>query len=286
MSFLYKNSKGQELKLNSDDIKLIKFDDISSLENEINYNSNTDLGATFISNKLEPKDLGLTLLVNVKSKSFEYIKRKLIIIFNPNIDGSIILKSINGDKKIDVKVISSPKFSKTSYKYRQEVDIKFIALNPTWKDINETKTEIALWRGNFMFPLFIPIDEGIKIGYREPSLIANVNNIGDIKTGMKIEFKALNTVDTPQLIDIETQQYIKINKIMNPGEIVTITTDTQNKKVYFNEKNVISNGFKYWDLHSSFLQLELGDNLFRYDAKEGLDNLEVTIYHTNRYIGL
>lgn len=287
MSFIYKNEKGQELNLTCDDIRLLKFDDMSSLDNDVKYNSNTrTIGATFIRSKLEPKDPSLTLLIDVNPKSFNYIKRKIMNIFNPNIKGSIILKSINGDKKLDLIVTSSPKFSTTSYKYRQEVNIRFIALDPTWKDIDETKTEIALWKGSFMFPLIIPIDEGIKMGYREPSLIATVNNLGDITTGMKIEFKALNTVDTPQLINVETQQFIKINKIMNPGEVITVTTDDTNEKVYCNENNVITNGFKYWDLYSTFLQLEVGDNLFRYDAKEGLDNLEVTISHITKYIGV
>lgn len=287
MSFIYKNEKGQSLNLTCDGIRLLKFSDMSSLDNDVKYNSNTrNIGATFISNKLEPKDITLTLLIDVNPKSFEYTKRKLMNVFNPNTKGAIILKSQNGDKKIDVIVTSSPKFTPKSYAYKQEVSIRFIALDPTWKDIEKTKTEIALWKGSFMFPLIIPIDEGIKMGYREPSLIANVNNTGDIITGMKIEFKALNTVDTPQLINVETQQFIKINKVMNAGEIITVTTDYANEKVYCNENNVVTNGFKYWDLYSTFLQLEIGDNLFRYDAKEGLDNLEVTINHTTKYIGV
>ena len=50
------------------------------------------------------------------------------------------------------------------------------------------------------------------MGYREPSLIVNTNNIGDVKTGMRIEFKALGTVVNPKLVNIETQDFIKINK--------------------------------------------------------------------------
>ena len=28
------------------------------------------------------------------------------------------------------------------------------------------------------------------------------------------------------------------------------------------------------------------DNLFRYDADSGIDNLEVSIYHSNLYLGI
>ena len=44
--------------------------------------------------------------------------------------------------------------------------------------------------------------------------------------------------------------------------------------------------FNYIDYESTFLQLDIGDNLFRYDADEGIDNLEVNIYHTSQHLGV
>ena len=48
-----------------------------------------------------------------------------------------------------------------------------------------------MWKGSFHFPKIIPANKGIIMGYRQPSLIVNVNNIGDVPTGMRIEFFSL-----------------------------------------------------------------------------------------------
>ena len=56
-----------------------------------------------------------------------------------------------------------------------------------WKDIQETKEEIALWLGNFEYSLKI-LPEGILIGHRVSNLIVNVNNLGDVKCGMIVGF--------------------------------------------------------------------------------------------------
>jgi hypothetical protein len=160
-----------------------------------------------------------------------------------------------------------------------------LAPNPFWQDINATKTEIAIWRGAFEFPLEL-VEEGIELGYREPSLIVNILNKGDVATGMRIQFKALATVENPSLFNVNTREYIKINKTMSTGEIITVTTGFGDKKVYLDNNGVVTNAFNYIDLNSTFLQLEVGDNLFRYDADEGIDNLEVSIYYTPQYLGV
>ena len=44
--------------------------------------------------------------------------------------------------------------------------------------------------------------------------------------------------------------------------------------------------FRYLDVDSSYLQLAVGDNLFRYSADTNAENLEVSIYHNNLYLGV
>lgn len=286
MSFVYRNKNNDEMILNQRNIKVLKIDGISSLNNEINTTIGVNQsGETYVSDRVDAREIDIKLLIRVNENEYSAIKRKLMKLFNPSLEGELILKSINGDKKIATRVKVSPDFKRTTYVRNKEVEISLIALDPYWKDVHETKTEIAVWKGNFSFPLFIPI-EGTMMGYREPSLIVNTNNIGDVKTGTRIEFKALGTVVNPKLVNIETQDFIKINKTLEKDEIIEVTTDFSNKRVIFSKNGITENAFNYWDLYSTFLQLEIGDNLFRYDAQEGLDNLEVNIYHTSRYLGV
>ena len=285
MSFIYKNEIGEEILLTSNKIKLINHNGMSGLDNSINsIKSSNQNGSTYVNSSIEEREIKLTLRILANLEEYRTIKRKLFTVFNPAYQGELILKNTEGEKKLCTRVTYSPNFIIDGNK--KECEINLVALDPYWRDINETKTDIASWKGSFSFPLMIPLDTGIMIGYREPSLIANVNNIGDIKTGMRIEFKALSAVINPQLINIETQDYIKINKTMEAGEVITVTTDFSNKRVSISKNGVLENGFNYFDLYSTFLQLEIGDNLFRYNAQEGLESLEVTIYHTSRYLGV
>ena len=42
----------------------------------------------------------------------------------------------------------------------------------------------------------------------------------------------------------------------------------------------------YLDVDSTYFQLSVGDNLYRYSAEENLENLEVSIYHDDLYLGV
>ena len=154
------------------------------------------------------------------------------------------------------------------------------------RNILESKINIALWKGRFKFPLIIPKDVGIIVGLREPSLIVNVNNTGDVKCGIIIEFKAKGSLRNPSLYNVNTREYIKINKEMVAGEVIKVNTNIGSKKITKVLSGVETNILNYIDLNSVFLQLDVGDNLFRYDAEENLNNLEVSIYYNPYYLGV
>ena len=104
---------------------------------------------------------------------------------------------------------------------------------------------------------------------------------------MRIEFKSLATVVNPSLFDVYTRKYIKIKRTLNAGDKLVVNTNFGNKRVEMIRSNgVRQNVFYYIDLNSTFLQLAPGDNLFRYDAEQGLDNLEMALYYKPLYIGV
>lgn len=240
------------------------------------------------------EDRPLRLLGSIKGSSKDEIvkyRTKLLRAFNPKIKGTLQYEYGDTVKRIRVEVEKAPKFSKKnrSFKYHDFL-IDLIAPNPFWQDINTTKAEIAIWRGAFEFPLEI-VEEGIEMGFREPGLIVNVFNPGDVECGMKIQFKALATVIKPSLIkpplfNVNTREELKINKTMEAGEVITVTTHFQNKRVELNKNGVATNAFNWIEPTSTFLQLDVGDNLFRYDAETGIDNLEVNIWFSPQYLGV
>lgn len=160
--------------------------------------------------------------------------------------------------------------------------------DPLFANSYESRVSIAATVPVFHFPLILSdnlVHGGVIFGYRQNSLIALVNNKGTEETGMKIVFKAKGSVVNPQLFDVDTQKYIKINKTLIAGEQVVVNTNIGERNVQGAlENESLHNYFKYKDLSSSWLQLRVGENLFRYNASSGLDNLEVFIYFNNKYL--
>jgi hypothetical protein len=172
--------------------------------------------------------------------------------------------------------------------------VDLLCLNPYWTDEAETYTQIATWIGGFEFDSASGLqltndanDPQWEIGYRLPSLITNIKNSGDATTGLTITFAAQGTVVNPGLVDVKTQEFLQVNMEMAAGEEITIKTGYGEKSVtYTNQNGETSDIFRYLDIRSTYLQLAIGDNPYRYYAAEGEDNLNVTIKHSNLYLGV
>ncbi len=286
LKYINNNNKSIELG-NAAPFLVTTIDGLGSPQNEIyTQKSPYQDGVTATHSSLGPRNIVIEgKIIDSNRENRQAYRYKLLSIFNPKLDGKLIIDLGSAQRQIDCKVEQAPYFSSNSEQNYQNFSISLLAPNPYWQDINTIKEEVAIWRGAFEFPLEI-VEEGIEMGYRESSLIVNIFNKGDVACGMKILFKALATVVNPSLFNVNTREYFKINKTMQAGEVLTVTTHFQNKRVELNANGVVSNAFNWIDLDSTFLQLEVGDNLFRYDADEGLDNLEVSIYYTPQYLGV
>ena len=284
----YVNSDNKSIKLgNSSPFLITTVDGLGSPQNEIyTQKSPYQDGVTATHSSLGSRNIVIEgKIIDNNRENRQSYRYKLLSAFNPKLDGKLIIDLGNVKRQIDCIVEQAPYFSSKAERNYQDFSINLIAPNPYWQDIATTKEEVAIWRGSFEFPLEL-VEEGIEMGYREPSLIVNILNKGDVATGMRIQFKALATVENPSLFNVNTREYFKINKTMGAGEIITVTTGFGDKRVELNKNGVVSNAFNWIDLNSTFLQLEPGDNLLRYDASSGLDNLEVSIYHTPMYLGV
>ena len=169
-----------------------------------------------------------------------------------------------------------------------QFQIKGTCADPLFSEINGSKETIAATIATFHFPLIMSTnlyERGLVFGYRRPSLTAKVTNKGAVEVGMKIVFKAIGELTNPRLIDVDTREFVAIEKSMVAGEEIVNNKNVSEKSIQGKIGNEdYSNYFTYKDLDSTWLQLRLGDNLFRYDADSGLDNLEVYLYFYNKYL--
>lgn len=210
-------------------------------------------------------------------------KKTLNLMINPKQPIDIVVDNY----KLRLYPSSSIRYS-IVYQENNEVMCKFmisgLCADPLFSSKDEHKVEGASTLPKFRFPLIIPQPKGILMGLRQPSLIISIDNLGAVGTGLKIEFRATGTVDNPKLINANNQEFFAINKTMVSGERIFVNTNTGSKKVEGELNNIKSNYYKYRDLDSTWLQLQMGTNLFRYDSDTNINALEVYIYYNNKYL--
>jgi hypothetical protein len=256
---------------------------LAEIENEIySINSMGQDGDTYIGSRIKARDIGIAGYINLRDGVLmrEY-RRRLNHVINPKY--TVTVKYEYGDfvRVIDGRV-ESVQFGKR--KILQPFALEISCLNPFWRKTYKTRDDVASWLGSFQFP--VKITPTWKMGYRQPSYIVNVENQGDVETGIKIEFRALGVVEVPKLLNVNTGEFIQINMTMAAGDVITVNTGYGEKDVSLYRGGETSDAFRYIDVDSSYMQLAVGDNLFRYSADAGLDNLEVSIYNDDLYLGV
>lgn len=248
----YINSLGAEIVFNnSAPFLLQKFDTSNSVNIYSSKGMNQD-GKGYIGNTLDSRDVPIEIAL-IASNEIELInyRDKIYKVFNPKLqEGYLIYKDDIKERKVKCIVNKIPYFSVIN-SITSKCLISLTANNPFWLDLLEAKEEIALWKGDFSFELEL-VSGGIEFGHREPSLIVNVANNGDVECGMRVEFKALATLTNPSILNINTQEFIKIDKTMVAGEIISVSTYFGNKRVESILNGVISDAFNYWDFQSTF----------------------------------
>lgn len=260
------------------------------------YKYINQIGVYVTSSTLETRTINVVgWITGANNDELHYLRRLLNKMINP----TQLHEIETGNYKLEFLPQNSINYS-VAYAQNNEVMCRFMISgfcpDPLFFGKSENRVEAASTYPMFRFPLRIPdvgqgkpdvppgVSGGIVMGIREPSLLVDIQNDGDVPTGMRIEFYATATVTNPSIIDAMTLQYIKINKTMIAGERIVIVTQEGKKRVTGITNGVESNYYKYRDLNSSWLQLQVGDNLFRYDADGNVGNLEVTLYFDSRYL--
>ncbi|NFL75371.1 phage tail family protein [Clostridium sporogenes] len=283
--FIFENEKGLQIEFSIwSPFFLQNIDGISGLKNTI-YSSKGmgQDGSTNTGSTLDDRNI---VIQGAITENKELNREKLLSIINPKLKSKLIYIDGNIKKYVECMVETAPIIPKEN---NPKFQISLLCNNPYWKDYIDSKVNIALWKGDFHFPLVIPVNKGITMGHREPSLIVNVLNNGQAKTGMIIEFFARGTLKNPSLFNVNTREFIKINKGMVAGEKFIINTNYSKKKILQELNGVATDILNYLDIEGggdTFLQLDVGDNLFRYNADSNLDNLEVNIYFSSQYLGV
>lgn len=283
MELTYINALGERLLLRqAKPFFLTKIDGIGQAKQTVNtFQAPEQDGAFYISSTMDMRNITLegTVLAPTVDQAYEQ-RRKFLQILTPKLQGTLIYR----DRQI-VCVVEEAGFISGTRERMPNFFVSLLCPSPFFETLEDIRAELAVWTPLLHFLLEIP-SGGIEFGSRQPSQIITVDNIGDVSCGCEIVFKALGTVTNPELLDLDTGDYIKLNTTMTAGEEIHVYTHFAGKKVLRVEGQTEVNAFSDLDTGSSFLQLAAGRNLFRYDAEINMDLLEVSLYFRPRFLGV
>ena len=289
---IYENERGISIELNREGpLFLASVQGFDGLEADIvSSKSAYQDGISISKTILKDRILTLNCYLEIDTEQQRCIlKRKLYNAFNPKFKGHMKIytdaEQLRGASNL--RVIQAPLFD-DDYETTNELvsfQIQLAMPLPYFEDINENRADFGNDIGNFFFDLELE-EEGKELSVKNNSIVANIENLGDAETPLKVVFKAKSTVKNPSIYNVYSKEYIKINRTMSEGEEITVTTDIGNKRVESYLNGVATNIFNDLDIHSSFMWLDIGDNVIRYDAEEMIEQLEVYIYYTNYYLGV
>ena len=287
----YTNERGESLVFSPASVYHTNFKDVTGLSDVRNAIYSTSSmgqdGDTYLGYRIESRDIDIVGYIKERDKqAAQAQRRRLNRILNPQYDATLTYEFGGFKRVIGCKIVDAPIFRRK--KIFEQFTIQLTCLNPFWREEKETREDIATWIGGFEFPE----PEGLEltpeweIGYRQPSLIVNVFNSGDVKSGLRVDFRAIGALTNPQLLNIDTQEFLKLNISLRAGDVVSVNTGYGEKSVELTRDGITTDAFRFLDVDSSYLQLAVGDNLFRYSAQTNAENLEVSIYHNNLYLGV
>ena len=287
------NSSGDSISFGRH-FRLYEEIDLSALKADVSYSESSNDGASYQRTRLGVRDINVPFFIYKTVEGNQWIeerRREAYKVFNPKKNQMRLdLTTKAGERYyINAELTSSPEFPtdfENSNTVWQKALLQFSCHDPYVYKADANLVQIATWVPAFGFELEIPDGTGIEMGYRSPSLIANVYNDGQEETGMIIKFKALGSLSTPSLINVNTYEEFKLNMDLIGGDMVEVSTYKGKKYARLIRNNIITSVFGKVDLSFTFLQLATGDNLFRYDVISGLDNLEVSMYFTSKLLGV
>lgn len=282
-----KDSKGQELILGKARPYLLEKVESLGIGANISTMSGAFDGVNVTGINIKEKVVAIQgSIVGIDKGHMQKERANLSAFLNPNKGDFEFIYKIDGHTKKLIGKIQRLDF-KESVLRMQKFQIQILAPFPYWINENENKKEVALWTKDAYFPLVATKEKPIVFGHRVSNLICDIYNAGDVEVGMRIQLKALATVVNPSVLNIYTQEFIKIMQTLEKGDVLEITTYTNNKRIEIHKANgTTKNVFNWMTLDSEFLQLAVGDNTFRYDAESGIDNIEMTIYHNPASLGV
>lgn len=250
--------------------------------NSQNINFSTSHGANEIGDKVESQSVSsktFSITGTIRGRA-DKLKERLLRAVAPMQKGVL---TYNGKLSIEVY----PKATPTIERYTNYPMFNFTlyAPYPFWRSASENINEIVGFTRHFRFPW--NISKPYRFSSYSAASYVNIYNSGTVPARWRAEFYAGVPMTNPQLLNVLTGAFIRINKEMEVGDKIIIDTTGQELTVTgVGIDGKSTSLFEYLDIDSDPFQLVVGDNLVQGTVDIGGSNLQAKLYHFDYYAGV
>lgn len=183
------------------------------------------------------------------------------------------------DYYLDVVVTATPVVG--ALRHNAEFQFALLAAYPYWTHSESETAKLTGINKLFRFPW--ALREPYRFGERVKNQFIILKNDGHVEVPYRVQFTALGPVVNPRLIEASTNNYLAINKTMQPGERLEVKI-THDKT--FATSSIDGDVRGAIALGSRFFSLKAGDNVIKPDADSGKDDLQVEIDFASELVGV
>lgn len=246
-------------------------------------------GGIITESRVKSQDRSITAVC--RDKKMDFWRSYALKFFLPGRDYEVHLTYKGRTRWAKGKLIG---FKASEWNIYKPVEIVFTILcpNPYLQSEGNFGKDIAQVSPRFGFPFmsFLPVSEGSVAGFNKGFIVSkyefdqevNINNDGDVPSGIRAVVRAQGKVTNPRL-DIGAG-YIRILQTMQQGDELTLDATSRPPAVKLNG----SNAMHLVDRESSILNMMVGvgETTISYDADDGYQNMSVAVYFNKQYTGV
>lgn len=250
-------------------------------------------GSLYYGLRLEPREVTLNLHVHGNNRRSMYENRfDLMRALGSSLNrsgemGVLWYENDFGKWWIPAVVQQGPR---TNGKRRENyfpVQVIFYCPDPAWRAAEATVDRLAYLSGGFKFPLCIPaVDQqtpGIKFGAR--GYVTTITNDGDVPAPILLEITG--TALTPRIELAKTGEFLKVNRELAIGDLLTINTEQGNKHATITRASgTVEDAMNYIDPASTWIQLQPGANELMYSSGDDTTTATVIIQTYSSFGGV
>lgn len=206
-------------------------------------------------------------------------KRKMLSVFAPFESGKLIFE----DKYfLECVVYKTPIIA--VQKESPRFELVLTAPYPFWQKMTSENFIVGNYLPKFKFP--VNYSEPHIFGIKDNSAFINVYNDGQIDAYYRLEFQTQSKTVNPSIINVNTQEFLKLNTTINQGEKFTVYRNGGRLLVEKESNGIVTDAFSVLDEDSDLMSIRVGDNIIRNSADEGEDQLITTIIFNSAVVGV